>query len=150
MYTKKVSLHIYSLDQLIFIRRTELPLTTKLSAEHETPPIANVLLCPVVTTVDEFPGMRACGCATYEVHHKRQEFEALQCKAQSALSLLRQKFQTLRFFAHSFSHLQSPPHNNNLEHIPLLVINEINKRIGLQSTNNAGTIAAIRQYLICE
>lgn len=28
----------------MFIRRTELPLTTKLSAENETPPIANVLL----------------------------------------------------------------------------------------------------------
>ena len=94
--------------------------------------------------------MRACGCATYEVHHKRQEFEALQWKAQSALSLLRQEFQTLRFFANSFFHLLSLPHYNNLEHIPLFVINEINKRIGLQGTNNAGTIAAIGQYLICE
>jgi hypothetical protein len=28
----------------MFIRRTELSLTTKLSAEHETQPIANVLL----------------------------------------------------------------------------------------------------------
>jgi len=28
----------------MFIRRTELSLTTKLSAEHEAPPIANVLL----------------------------------------------------------------------------------------------------------
>jgi hypothetical protein len=28
----------------MFIRRTALPITTKLSAEHETPPIANVLL----------------------------------------------------------------------------------------------------------
>ncbi len=30
---------------LNFMRRTELSATTKLSAEHETPPIANVLLC---------------------------------------------------------------------------------------------------------
>src|SRR3989344_3277087 len=29
----------------MLMRRTELSLTTKLSAEHETPPIANVLLC---------------------------------------------------------------------------------------------------------
>ena len=28
----------------MLMRRTELPLTTKLSAENETPPIANVLL----------------------------------------------------------------------------------------------------------
>ena len=32
----------------MFIRRTKLSVTTKLSAEHETPPIANVLLATVV------------------------------------------------------------------------------------------------------
>ena len=32
----------------MFIRRTALSVTTKLSAEHETPPIANVLLVAVV------------------------------------------------------------------------------------------------------
>ncbi len=30
---------------LMFMRSTKLSATTKLSAEHETPPIANVLLC---------------------------------------------------------------------------------------------------------
>jgi hypothetical protein len=32
----------------MFMRRTALSLTTKLSAEHETPPIANVLLAAVL------------------------------------------------------------------------------------------------------
>jgi len=30
----------------MLMRRTELSITTKLSVEHETPPITNVLLCP--------------------------------------------------------------------------------------------------------
>jgi hypothetical protein len=34
----------------MFMRRTELPITTKLSAEYKTPPIANVLLAVVISS----------------------------------------------------------------------------------------------------
>ncbi len=39
---------------LNFMRSTKLLATTKLSAEHETPPIANVLLCVRATSRSEF------------------------------------------------------------------------------------------------
>ena len=34
----------------MLIRRYKHSVTTKLHSEHETPPIANVLLCPVLTS----------------------------------------------------------------------------------------------------
>ena len=40
----KAPLFVRGFSAQMFIRRTELSVTTKLSAEHETPPIANVLL----------------------------------------------------------------------------------------------------------
>ena len=37
--------------RLMFMRSTKLSNTTKLSAEHETPPIANVLLAVVILSI---------------------------------------------------------------------------------------------------
>ncbi len=54
---------------LNFIRGTELSATNNLSAEHETPPIANVLLCAAILSIQR-EVQSFCRLFQMALHHK--------------------------------------------------------------------------------